>query len=200
MESRQRVQRLYSTFAGGWPGAGLLLLRVVVGTVLLADAGLKLSSGLPLQTALVPAALAGSGLLLIAGLWTPLAGTAVAGLEISQALTSANDPLICLMTGTVGAALALLGPGRLSVDARLFGWKRIQAPAARQSFERALNFETSTRPNILMSRPIAGRRQAVGPKPAAATRKGGRSDPRSDRRNDDFEPVGAPERSLLRPA
>ena len=129
MESRQRVQRLYSTFAGGWPGAGLLLLRVVVGTVLLADAGLKLSSGLPLQTALVPAALAGSGLLLIAGLWTPLAGTAVAGLEISQALTSANDPLICLMTGTVGAALALLGPGRLSVDARLFGWKRIQAPA-----------------------------------------------------------------------
>ena len=29
------------------------------------------------------------------------------------------------MLGTLGVALALLGPGGWSVDARLFGWKRI---------------------------------------------------------------------------
>jgi hypothetical protein len=30
-----------------------------------------------------------------------------------------------MLLGTLGAALALLGPGGCSVDARLFGWKRI---------------------------------------------------------------------------
>lgn len=128
MESRARVRRLYSTFAGGWPGGGLLLLRVVVGAILLLDAGSKLRSDLPLQGTFISASLAGSGLLLIAGLWTPLAGTAVAAIEISQALTSAPHPLVSLLTGTVGAALALLGPGRWSVDAHLFGWRRIEAP------------------------------------------------------------------------
>ena len=122
------MRRLYSTFAGGWPGGGLLLLRLVVGSILLVDAGSSLWRDPSLQTTLTSASLTGSGLLLIAGLWTPLAGTAVAGIEICRALTSAQDPLVCLMAGTVGAALALLGPGRWSVDARVFGWKRIEAP------------------------------------------------------------------------
>ena len=34
--------------------------------------------------------------------------------------------------GTVGGALAMLGPGRWSVDARLFGRKRIEAPPGRR--------------------------------------------------------------------
>jgi uncharacterized membrane protein YphA (DoxX/SURF4 family) len=122
------LRRLYSTFAGGWPGAGLLLIRVVVGSVLLARAGSKLSAGATLDTTLTSAFLAGSGLLLIAGLWTPLAGTVVAVIETSQILTMAPDRLVCLLAGTVGGALAMLGPGRWSVDAQLFGWKRIEAP------------------------------------------------------------------------
>jgi hypothetical protein len=31
------------------------------------------------------------------------------------------------MLGTAGAALAMLGPGLWSVDARLYGWKRLEA-------------------------------------------------------------------------
>jgi uncharacterized membrane protein YphA (DoxX/SURF4 family) len=125
------VRRLYSTFAGSCPGAGLLLLRLVVGSVLVVDGASKLWRDPPVQTTLTSASLTGFGFLLGAGLWTPLVGTAVAGIEIWRALTSGQEPLVYLISGTVGAALALLGPGRWSVDAQLFGWKRIEAPPRR---------------------------------------------------------------------
>ena len=127
------MRRLYSTFAGGWPGFGLVVMRLVVGSVLLVRAGPQLLSDPPFQTTLTFASLAGLGLLLVAGLWTPLAGTVVAVTEISRILTVDEDPLVCLLAGTIGGALAMLGPGRWSVDARLFGWKRIEAPPRRSS-------------------------------------------------------------------
>ena len=125
------MRRLYSTFAGSRPGAGLLLLRLVVGSILVVDGASKLWSDPPFPTAPTSAFLTGLGLLLSAGLWTPLVGTAVAGIEIWRALTSGQEPLVYLISGTVGAALALLGPGRWSVDAHLFGWKRIEPPPHR---------------------------------------------------------------------
>jgi hypothetical protein len=118
-------------FAGSWPGAGLLLLRLVVGSVVVVRAGSKLWAGAPLHATLTSASLAASGLLLIAGLWTPLAGAVVAVFETSHVLTTRPDRLACLLAGTVGGALAMLGPGRWSVDARLFGWKRIGTPPGR---------------------------------------------------------------------
>jgi len=65
------------------------------------------------------------GALLIAGLWTPIAASLMAILEIGLFVVRAEDPWLHLLLATLGICLALLGPGGWSVDARLFGWKRI---------------------------------------------------------------------------
>jgi hypothetical protein len=126
------VRRLYSTFAGGWPGIGLLLMRLVVGAVVLWHAAPGLWSAPPLPAVAGYASLALAGLLLIAGLWTPVAGAMVAAVAIAEVLTIGEPPIGRLLAATIAAALAMLGPGWLSVDAWLFGWKRIDAPPVRQ--------------------------------------------------------------------
>jgi hypothetical protein len=104
-------------------------MRLVVGAVLVLRASPGLWSDDPsFQTTLPSASLAGSGLLLVAGLWTPLAGTLAAILQILQILTVDDGRVVCLLAATIAGALAMLGPGRWSIDARLFGWKRIEVP------------------------------------------------------------------------
>ena len=65
------------------------------------------------------------GILLLVGLWTPVAGTFLALLASLSAFMHPADPWNCIFLGTLGAVLALVGPGAWSVDAYLFGWKRI---------------------------------------------------------------------------
>lgn len=127
------LQRLYSTFAGGRPGIGLLLMRLVIGSALVMRASLTLWSSPPTHTTITAVFLAACGIFLISGLWTPIAGTSVALIAIGQILTRAGDPAVPLLLGTIGAALAMLGPGLWSVDARLFGWKRLQPPPRKSS-------------------------------------------------------------------
>jgi hypothetical protein len=69
-----------------------------------------------------------AGILLIAGLWTPIAGISIALIETWKMFALPGDKWVWLLLGTAGAALAMLGPGLFSIDARLFGWKRIEAP------------------------------------------------------------------------
>ena len=118
------MRRLFSTFAHGWPGVGLLVMRLVGGTAFVARAVAMLHGGA--ATAMAAAVLAiVAGLFLIAGLWTPIAGSLAAAVGIWFAFTHAADPLASVLLATIGAALALVGPGAWSIDARLFGWKRI---------------------------------------------------------------------------
>ena len=126
------MRRLYSTFAGGSPGIGLLMMRLVVGAVVLWHAGPSLWNDPPLQTMIVYAPLTLAALLLIAGLWTPVAGAVVAAVAIFEIVTAGEPPVGRLLAATIAAALTMLGPGRLSVDARLFGWKRIDVPVRKR--------------------------------------------------------------------
>jgi uncharacterized membrane protein YphA (DoxX/SURF4 family) len=66
--------------------------------------------------------------LLLVGIWTPVAGVLMAVAEFSLAFSDSHDPWIHILLGALGAALAMLGPGAWSVDARRFGRKRIQIP------------------------------------------------------------------------
>jgi putative oxidoreductase len=100
-------------------------MRLVAGFTL-ADQGIIGLRGEPgLGHVIVSVLATAAGMLLTAGLWTPIAGALAAGVELWCTFSPPGDPLPHILLGTLGAALALVGPGAWSVDARLFGWKRI---------------------------------------------------------------------------
>ena len=72
-----------------------------------------------------------SALLLLFGLGTPLAGTAAAGVELWLVYSNPTDAIVHVLLATLGGSLALLGPGAYSVDAWIFGWRRIEVPDVR---------------------------------------------------------------------
>jgi len=69
---------------------------------------------------------AGAGLFVLFGLWTSVAGAVVAIIELFLAFSHNHDPWLSVLLASIGVALALLGPGTWSVDARRSGWKRIE--------------------------------------------------------------------------
>jgi len=119
------VQRLFSTFANGLPGLGLLLQRLIAGGVLMRYAIVHLKA--PAESAAILTQLTdlSAGLLLVLGLWTPIAGVMVALLQLWAFVSGASDPWIPVLLATLGATLALIGPGAWSIDARIFGRKQI---------------------------------------------------------------------------
>lgn len=133
-----KLQRLFSTFPGGRLGIGLLLLRVAVaitavlqGASYFADAG----SGTPLLS-LVGAVTVLSGASLIAGFLTPVASSLVGIMVAGTAahwIPSPPDNLFdallpTILTAIITVSVIILGPGALSVDARLFGRREIIIP------------------------------------------------------------------------
>lgn len=120
------MRRLYSTFAGGSPGIGLILMRLVVGFALLNSSAIALLSGPATPMTVLSILLTTAAILLVIGLYTPIVGTFVAVIEVGRLVIISADRLLYLLLATISVALAMLGPGLWSVDARLFGWKRIE--------------------------------------------------------------------------
>ena len=116
------LQRLFSTFANGWPGAGLLIQRLFTGIALLHNGIVQLEASRP--GLMIPETTgAALGLFILAGLWTPVAGALVIPVEFWIVFAGGSDIWMSLMLIVFGGTLAMIGPGAWSIDARLFGRK-----------------------------------------------------------------------------
>ena len=117
------LQRLFSTFANGWPGSGLLLQRLLIAAALGHFGMSHLNGTADLVRSLIGAA---AGILLLIGLWTPVVGILVAVGQLWIAFSRTGDPWTSIILATFAASLAMIGPGAWSIDARLFGREHIE--------------------------------------------------------------------------
>jgi uncharacterized membrane protein YphA (DoxX/SURF4 family) len=79
----------------------------------------------PAQPGIVDIAAIIAGVLLTVGLWTPVSGCLVAAFALWALITQSGDLASSVLLAAMGVALAMIGPGVWSLDARLFGWTRI---------------------------------------------------------------------------
>jgi putative oxidoreductase len=124
------LQRLFSTFPDRWPGFGLLVLRLGLGLRVIYVEILNLSGKPSEPTGLVQSLIAlVSAIFLLAGLWTPIVGTLLAldevWIAVSVSLSNQADIVIPVFLAVLCTSVAMLGPGAWSVDARLFGRRRV---------------------------------------------------------------------------
>jgi putative oxidoreductase len=118
------MQRLFSMFPNSWPGLGLLILRCALASSCI---GIEIHTveAVP-RIALFMLAPIACGGLLIGGLWTPIVALALAAFLLwSGAAARPIEPLPFILAATA-VALAMLGPGAWSLDAVLFGRKKIE--------------------------------------------------------------------------
>jgi uncharacterized membrane protein YphA (DoxX/SURF4 family) len=135
---RKGLQKLYSTFPDGRYGSGLLLLRVVLAATLMVQGLAYLSGQKDLRFELWAVGVLSlcSGCSLLIGLLTPLGGATALLLGIGATLSRLPAPswhlfggnLLNLDTLALAVTAILLGPGAFSIDARLFGRRKIIIP------------------------------------------------------------------------
>jgi uncharacterized membrane protein YphA (DoxX/SURF4 family) len=137
-----RLRKLLSSYPDGWAGAGLILLRLAVALPLVqTGSGLLLAartqpfsalilgcSSLAVAAAVLIGVLTPAAALLAAAFRVVLLASALASPGAYDAARSAHDLESLLAAG----ALALLGPGAWSLDARLFGRREIVIPPRSQ--------------------------------------------------------------------
>jgi uncharacterized membrane protein YphA (DoxX/SURF4 family) len=100
-------------------------MRVAAGGALLVHGVAALAAGWVPGGVAFHILCAAMGVLLVVGLWTPIVGALAAIGAVLHGFFYPADADFYVLLATHAAALALLGPGAWSVDARLFGWRRI---------------------------------------------------------------------------
>ena len=101
-------------------------MRVAAGCALLFHGVAALTAGVAPASVALHILCAAMGVLLVVGLWTPIVGALAAIDAALQGFFNPADAGFYALLATLAAALALLGPGAWSVDARLFGWRRVE--------------------------------------------------------------------------
>jgi len=133
-------ERPVLNYPGHWAGLGLLLLRATVGVTAAAQARLSVvSTPIDLLAAVPGAGLVLCGVALTLGIFTPVCSTLV-GLAYALVLFTPFgrtmlprvDDAAAILGLAAATGLVLLGPGAFSLDARLFGRRRIFIPRHRR--------------------------------------------------------------------
>ncbi len=134
------AQRWYTTFPHGLHGVGLLLLRIAIGVRLFAQgyACLLDAHGLKFGAWALGWVALGTGILCILGFLSPLAAGFSALTEMTvyfwhPAWVASFLDLFTIDTIVVPVAILLLGPGVISLDACLFGRRKIVIPRVARS-------------------------------------------------------------------
>ena len=132
------MQRSFSTFAPGWPGVGLLVLRTALGIPLLVE-GIALLADWRNTTSwliiVAPISVA-VGITLQVGYSVGLGAVAGAAAVIAvhfsalhgERLNLFSSRIACFLAMSIAIALVFLGPGAFSIDARRFGRREIVIP------------------------------------------------------------------------
>ena len=140
----RHLQRAFTSFPSGWAGTALLVLRVVVGASATLQAGLLIAASHTVRmTTLAALSMAIAGLALLVGFLTPIASVLVclggAGILLTcippAPLLLFDSSMAAFEFVVMSAVLVILGPGAISLDARLFGRREVAIDEAPRELE-----------------------------------------------------------------